>query len=278
MKSLPSPPLPTAILSFDFDGTLHHPAEDPPVPAAFFDVIRRLREEHQVLWGINTGRSMPQMMEGFIESRFPFLPDWVVARECEIHTPNTSGGWVPHTSWNKRCDKEIHGLFRKARKLLAQIRHEVEEHTGAQWVEIDGEPAGMISRTEEEMEWIVGHIAPLVAAEPHLAWQRNSIYLRFGHRDFQKGSSLAEIARMHRLPAARCFAIGDSHNDLEMLDITHAGMTACPANAVDEIRTLILANGGIVTRGFHGAGAIEALEHYFPAFGDLIGGRKAPSL
>ena len=105
-------------------------------------------------------------------------------------------------------------MFKRIRKLLARIRHEIEEHTGAQWLEMDGEPAGVISRTEEEMEWIVGHIAPLVVGEPQLAWQRNTIYLRFGHRDFQKGSSLAEIARMHRLPPARCFAIGDSHNDL----------------------------------------------------------------
>ncbi len=128
---------------------------------------------------------------------------------------------------------------------------------------MEGEPAGLISRTEEEMEWIVGHIAPLMADEPHLAWQRNSIYLRFGHRDFQKGSSLREISRLHRLPVARCFAMGDSHNDMEMLDPAHAGMTACPANAVAEIREKITATGGIITRGVHGAGVIEALEHYF---------------
>ena len=128
---------------------------------------------------------------------------------------------------------------------------------------MEGEPAGLISRTEEEMEWIVGHIAPLVAAEPHLAWQRNSIYLRFGHRDFQKGSSLGEIARLHQLTAARCFAMGDSHNDAEMLDPAHAGMTACPANAVDEIKAKVRSHGGLVTRMIHGEGVIEALEHYF---------------
>jgi HAD superfamily hydrolase (TIGR01484 family) len=265
MKSLPTPPLPAAVLSFDFDGTLHDPASEPPVPAAFFERIRQLREERDVIWGINTGRSMAQMVEGFLESRFPFLPDWVVAREREIYFPNTFGRWVPHEPWNKRCDKEVHGLFKRARKLLARLRYEIEEHTGAQWMEWDGEPAGVISRTVEEMEWIVERIAPLVAEEPHLAWQRNSIYLRFGHRDFQKGSSLAEIARLHRLPPARCFAMGDSHNDMEMLDPAHAGMTACPANSVPEIREKILAHGGLVTRGIHGAGVIEALEHYFRA-------------
>ncbi len=263
MKTLPTPPRTNAILSFDFDGTLHDPASDPPVPAAFFALIRRLRDEEQAVWGINTGRSMHQMVEGFIESRFPFLPDWVVAREREIYFPNAFGRWIPHTPWNKRCEKEIHVLFKRVRKLLARIRYEIEEHTGAQWLEMDGEPAGLISRTEEEMAWIVGHIEPLIADEPQLAWQRNSIYLRFGHRDFQKGSSLGEIARLNQLAADRCFAMGDSHNDVEMLDPAHAGMTGCPANAVQEIREKVSANGGLVTCGSHGAGVIEALEHYF---------------
>lgn len=263
MKPLALPPTPSAVLSFDFDGTLHDPAEEPPVPPAFFDLIRKLREEQGIVWGINTGRSMAQMTEGFIESRFPFLPDWVVARETEIYHPNAFGRWVPHAPWNTRCDHEIRSLFKHASKLLAHLRREIETHTGAMWQEMHGEIAGIISQSEEEMEWILDHIEPLVAAEPHLSWQRNSIYLRFGHRDYQKGSSLSEVARRYGLTAERCFAIGDGHNDLEMLDPAHAGMTACPSNAVAAIQEKIAANGGWVTRAAHGGGAIEALNHYF---------------
>ena len=263
MTTLPAPPAASAVLSFDFDGTLHDPAEYPPVPAAFFDLIRKLRDEQGVVWGINTGRSMPQMLDGFLESQFPFLPDWVVAREREIYHPNAFGRWVPHASWNTRCEKEIRGLFKHASKLLDHLRREIECHTGAKWQEIHGEIAGIISQSEEEMEWIIDHIEPLVAAEPHLAWQRNSIYLRFGHRDFQKGSSLSEVARQYGLTAAHCFAMGDGHNDFEMLDPAHAGMTACPSNAVAAIKQKVAANGGLITQAAHGSGTIEALNHYF---------------
>ena len=265
MQPLPPASQPGFVLSFDFDGTLHDPASDPPVPVAFFELIRELREQRQVIWGINTGRSLEHMIEGFAESRFPFLPDWVVAREREIHLPDGDGGWKPHASWNDRCEREIHGLFGHAKVLLDRLRADIEEHTGARWLEMEGEPAGLISRTEEEMEWIVSRITPLVEDEPHLSWQRNSIYLRFGHRDYQKGSSLGEIARMHGLPASRCFAMGDSHNDLEMLDPAYAGMTACPANAVTEVRTKIQQQGGIITTAIHGEGVLEALRHYFGA-------------
>lgn len=263
VQPLPPPPESRFVLSFDFDGTLHDPASDPPVPVAFFEMIRDLRARHQVIWGINTGRSLEHMIEGFHESRFPFLPDWVVAREREIHLPDGDGGWKPHVDWNERCEREIHGLFAHAKVLLDRLRHEIEEHTGARWMEMEGEPAGLISRTEEEMEWIVSRITPLVADEPHLSWQRNSIYLRFGHRDFQKGSSLGEVARLHGVPSVRCFAMGDSHNDLEMFDAKHAGMTACPANAVSEVRLRVVEEGGLVTDAIHGEGVLEALTHYF---------------
>lgn len=233
------------------------------MPAEVFEAVRELREARGAVWGINTGRSMAQMTEGFLESRFPFLPDWVVAREREIYFPNEFGRWVPHKKWNKRCGKEIHRLFKRAGKLLRHLRKEVEEHTGARWLEMDGEPAGMVSRTEEEMEWIVNHIGPMVAEMPALSWQRNSIYLRFGHRDFQKGSSLSEVAGLIGVGRDGRFAMGDSHNDLEMLDPAHAGMIACPGNAVAEIRATVEERGGYVAERAHGAGALEALEHFF---------------
>lgn len=263
MQSLPPAIMPALVLSFDFDGTLHDPASDPPVPRGFFHLIRRLRQSHGALWGINTGRSLEHLRETWTDCCFPFLPDWVVAREREIYFAAGVGGWQPHTSWNRRCEQEIHGLFKHAHALLRRIRQLIEEHTGARWIEWDGEPAGVIARTEEEMEWIIEKVVPLAAEEPRLSWQRNSIYLRFGHRDFHKGSSLSEIARIHRLPPGRCFAIGDSHNDFEMLDPGHAAMIACPGNAVEEIRSHVRKGGGLVTSGAHGHGAMEALRFFF---------------
>jgi len=262
MKPLPLLENARRILSFDFDGTLHHPADTPPVPAAFFDLIAHLRKEHGAMWCINTGRSLPLLIEGMVESRFPFSPDWVVAREREIYQSNAFGRMVPHAAWNKRCEKEMHRLFKKSANFLKTARHKILEQTGAEWIGMDGEPAGLIARTEEEMDWIN---ACLLALDPpeNLGWQRNSIYLRFGHRGFQKGSSLAEITRLQNLNADACFAIGDSHNDLEMLDPLHAAFIACPSNAIAEVRTHVTTHGGHLTSQPHGTGVIEALKICF---------------
>lgn len=262
----PLPPLENArrILSFDFDGTLHHPADEPPVPTDFFDLVRELRDAHGALWCVNTGRSLPQMIEGFVESRFAFLPDWVVAREREIYQPNPFGRMIPHKAWNNRCEKEMRKLFKKCSRFLKTARHQILEHTGAEWIEMAGEPAGIIARSDEEMDWITERLLMLEPPE-QLGWQRNSIYLRFGHRGYQKGSSLAEIAQLCGLDAAACFAIGDSFNDLEMLDPQHAGFIACPANAVEKVRMRVSANGGYLSPMGHGAGVIDALRECFGA-------------
>lgn len=265
-RPLPQLACPRRLLSFDFDGTLHHPADDPPIPSECFEWIRHLREERSAIWCINTGRSFEHLIEGMAESRFPFLPDWIVAREREIYQVDPSGKIVPHAEWNDRCETEMHAMFDRAYEFLQRVRREVGEHTGADWIEMEGEPAGVISRTDEEMDWICKRVVEL-GPPADLGWQRNSIYLRFGHKQYHKGSSLGEIARLNRLASVDCFAIGDGHNDLEMLDGEYAAYVACPANAVPEVREKVAAQRGYIATQAHGRGAFEALQAYASAQG-----------
>jgi len=62
------------------------------------------------------------------------------------------------------------------------------------------------------------------------------------------------------LSAAACFAIGDGHTDLEMLDPAHAASIACPANAVPEVREKVANHRGFIATRLHGHGVVEALE------------------
>ncbi|MFK7852111.1 MAG: HAD family hydrolase, partial [Akkermansiaceae bacterium] len=95
--------------------------------------------------------------------------------------------------------------------------------------------------------------------------QRNSIYLRFGHKNYQKGTTLSEVANFFNLDTASTFAAGDSHNDVEMLSKEHSAYAACPANAVNAIKDLITSRDSLVTSSAHGHGVVEALEHFFSA-------------
>jgi len=259
VKTLEPLDSPEWLLAFDFDGTLASPDVSPIVPTDFFQTIRDLREVKKAFWGINTGRSLMQTLEGINEAHFPFLPDYIIAREREIYTPNRFGRWLPVKDWNKHCDKEHTKLFRKHRRLLKSMRGWIEKETEAVWGEQEGEPAGMVASSVSEMDHILERIRQESENAAMLNYQRNGVYLRFSHDDYHKGSALAELGRLIGISPERTFAIGDSYNDLDMLDVTIANHLACPSNACEEVKQQVLKLGGYRANTAAGQGAIEVI-------------------
>ena len=260
---------PRWLLSFDFDGTLVIPDNDPAVRPEFFEMMRMMRHSHSAYWGINTGRSLMQAVQGLVDARFPFLPDYIIARENEIYMPNEFGRWVGVSDWNKRSHKEHHRLFRKCRRFLEKLRQWVEAETAAVWGMQDDEPAGIVASTASEMDMIVRKIEEVIHRKPKLSYQRNGIYLRFSHDQYHKGSAMVEVARLCGLTKQKIFAIGDSHNDLDMLDVRTAGLIACPGNACAEVKEQVAASGGYAARMDASAGTIEALCKLFLDNGEV---------
>lgn len=280
MEIRPLPDSPQLLLSFDFDGTLHLPRHEPAVVPELFQALDLLREELDAIWAVNTGRSLSHTLEGLLEGGFPSMPDFLITREREIFKPNRFGRCEAFGDWNKRGLKIHDKLFRRAKPLLARIRDYVESETQAQFVIADGDPAGLIATSSEEMLEICEHIAPWVAECEELSYERNSIYLRFSHRDFNKGSSLKEVASQLGLTSRECFAIGDGPNDLSMLSAEVAAFLACPANSSDEALQQVTDEGGYMAEGEASVGSLEALVHHFDgrvggALKVLLQGKKA---
>ena len=261
INSLPLPDEISGVLSFEFDGTLHDPDSEPMLEPRFFELLRELRERGWV-WGVNTGRSQMQTMDGLREVNAAFLPDFLIARERELYTPGQFGRWLPVVEWNKRSEKDHKRMFRKAKKVLRSIREHVESETNARWVAEVGDPAGVISSSVEEMHESVKVIERERAKCDLLGYLRNSIYLRFSHKDYHKGTSLAEISRLCNVTRDRVFAMGDGHNDIDMLHRDFAHMIACPANAHEEVISHIRSQDGYICKQATSRGVIEALEHF----------------
>lgn len=264
MQALPAPESPRLLLSFDFDGTLHEPEAGYPLDPRFFDVIQQLREKYGALWAVNTGRSLFQTVQGINEAKFPFLPDCLIAREREIYKPSPLGRWVDMGRWNTDCAKAHAKLFRKSRRVLKKLRKYVETETSARWIEQEDEPAGVIATTEEEMERISNMADELCAKTPMLSHERNTIYMRFSHAEYNKGSALKALAESMDLQPESTFAIGDGHNDLTKLNRDIAHHIACPANAHPEVQRCLLDQGGYLAKACYSHGVLEALEHFFP--------------
>ncbi len=254
---------PVWLLSFDFDGTLCDPDDSPPVSPRFFEMIQELRISQKACWGINTGRSLMHTVEGIMDAKFPYLPDFLVVREREIYRPNRFSRWVGDKQWNKSCEVAHNKLFRRHRRLLAKIRKWVESKTAAVWGIQEGEPAGIVASTSSEMDFIVQYIDTHIASVREISYQRNGIYLRFSHCDYHKGTAMQEVARQLGIGSEKIFAIGDSHNDTDMLNKDIAQSIACPGNACDEVKAHIINQGGYLAESHVSAGAVEAMNALF---------------
>ena len=73
---------------------------------------------------------------------------------------------------------------------------------------------------------------------------------------------MAEVARLPEIPLGESVAAGYTHNDHSMLDGRVAQYSACPANAIAEVKGAVLSAKGYVGSKAVGAGVHEALLHF----------------
>ena len=260
MTAVPLPPL---LISTDFDGTiLDHDLPSPMAPE-FFDWLEETRKVRRVVWVINTGRDWTSLDYDLTRRQARFLPDWVVLVEREIHRLN-SGSLQGLPCWNRQC-KEVHEeLFLRAEKAIENTRKELARFANLQIITDIGSPLGLIAESEEQANDVQTAIQPLLDAFPEMHTVRNSVYFRFAHVDFHKGSCLNRIAEEEKIPLEQRFAAGDHFNDLLMLDSKIAHHLTCPANAVPEVKAKVREHGGHVSDLTTHFGVVEGLRLRFP--------------
>ena len=252
------------LLCFDFDGTFIDPSSPGCMNAELAGMLEHLREQG-ALFVINTGRSLFDAVSGINRIGLRDFPDYLVTCEREIHEPNAFRRWVDFGNWNKRCRRDHEKLFHRHRTLLQKIKDFVEGQSRAQWIAQPEEPAGIIAGSNGEMDEFCLFIDQLIreTGARQLAYERNTIYLRFSHSKYNKGSALQEIANKLKISPSKTFAIGDNYNDLTMLQEKAASMIACPGNSIPEIKEEITRRGGYVSSKACGAGVAEAIAHFF---------------
>lgn len=250
------------LLSIDFDGTLVSRVSEPVFDERCMKLIGELQNAG-VLFSINTGRSVDLLESGLIDLEFPVRPDFILTTEREVFRPGSNGEkWEPFGDWNERCARDHAELFSSAQSVLTEVVDFVTQKTKAQMLYHTEGLEGLRAENEEEMDRIVQFIESVRVPESKFHYQRNTIFLRFCHADYHKGAALAELARLIDIPRQNIFAAGDHHNDVSMLNGEVAGMSACPANAIGEVKAAVRDAGGYVARRAHGAGVHEAIEHF----------------
>ncbi|MFL6588970.1 MAG: HAD family hydrolase [Chthoniobacterales bacterium] len=250
------------LLSTDFDGTLVAHGADPILDEQCMTAIEALQGDG-ALWAINTGRSVDLLESGLTDFEFPIHPDFILTSERDIFRPGTNGEkWEPFGDWNERVAREHAELFHSAKAVLAEVVDFVTQKTKARLLYHRAGLEGLVAESEEELQRVTEFIDRARSKHPNFHYQRNTVYLRFCHADYHKGSALAELSRLLEIPREQIFAAGDHHNDISMLDGRFAKYPACPANAIPEVKEAVRSARGYVAAKNHGAGVNEALLHF----------------
>ncbi len=250
------------LLSTDFDGTLiGHGSDGLCVPS--FATALSIHHEKGGLWAVNTGRSLEHALEGLAIFGGPVEPDFFLTNERHIFR-REGEAWIDHGPWNEDCRARHEDLFLNAGEVFRQIEDMARRQPEKVTVVYEaGVPAGIVTADEETMEVAAGEIDRASVGVADFAYQRNTIYLRFCHRDYHKGSALGELCRLEGIATSDVFAVGDHLNDLPMLDVSYAGMVACPANAIEPVKRVIEKFGGYVAENPWADGVAEAMAYYW---------------
>jgi hydroxymethylpyrimidine pyrophosphatase-like HAD family hydrolase len=249
------------LLSTDFDGTLVDHYASPPVAADLFKALAELRAGG-VQWAVNTGRELGHIIEGLNEFGFPIEPDFVLTAEREVFHRGPGGEWQDYGEWNSQCAHAHDALFATAGPLLADIHSFLKQSGDAQPIFEGDRMIGLASETDEQMDRVCEFLERERRRVPGFHFMRNTIYVRFCHEDYSKGTALGELARLTGIDRDAIFAAGDHYNDLPMLDGRHARWVACPANAVEAVKVAVTRAGGYVAQQECSAGIVEALRKF----------------
>jgi hydroxymethylpyrimidine pyrophosphatase-like HAD family hydrolase len=255
--------VPPLLVSTDFDGTIATHPPGPGFATGFFDTLERLAQTRTITWVINTGRDWDSLWAELASRGAPRLPDWVILVEREIYRVLPGARLEAHQSWNDTCTRTHQRLFAECQPLLDEIRAALSDAHNLTFVDDVGSPLGLIAASEDQADEIDRLLARLLPTHPDLIAVRNSVYFRFAHRDFNKGSCLRELGRLLDIPPEHTFAAGDHYNDLPMLARDCAHHLACPSNAVDSVKAQLRAQNGYIARLPVDQGINEALHHFF---------------
>ena len=228
-----NPRRPLKLLCTDFDGTLYLEHEDPSIPVGLRERLRGLQSEG-VLWIINTGRDLSSIMEELGRCDIGFWPDYLVVVEREIYR-RCHGKYEAHAEWNDRCTLTHQRLFERVRPGLPALLEWIQRQTHATVYEDFYSPLCYIATNNRESDAIQRHLEDYARGIPELTVMRNDVYARLSHRDFNKGSALEEISRIHEIFPEEIAVAGDHFNDLPMLDRRYARWLLAPVNAMPEV-------------------------------------------
>ena len=245
------------LIACDLDNTLMNGV---PIEPDIRDFLVKIRGKG-IKFVINSGRSLEDILNILFESKFPCprgYPDAIVSKQglCVHYLKGSS--YTEDEEWNRKKEKELEilrqeiGWKSKSWEILIEERLKIKPvHK-----EIDQGAFRVLFNNEKEAE----KVRQALLKEGHFkytAFLRNRYHLLASLSTAQKGFSLLRVAQHLQVPPHQVLAIGDSHNDEDMLNGKYGFIPAAPSNAEEKVKSLVKAHNGYVASLPEGRGVAE---------------------
>lgn len=266
VRALPLPERPRFLFSFDFDDTLFTMGGPAGERRMFFSIMRGLRTRYGALWGINTGRDTVYLREGlmdlFHDDPEAFAPDFTVTMERNVHLADAEGRLMPGLPWNDACAVAHDDLFSRYGGMLEELMAHLEcRFSGLELRRQANDAFSLVVNDACGLDDVSCVIQDRVGPYEEIVTQRAGPYLRFSHRDYNKGTALAFVASRFRVPPVHAAIFGDGHNDLDAMRHLPEAFRCCPSNAAAEVKAMVACGHGYVSTEPRTRGVLDGLVH-----------------
>ncbi len=260
---------PVQMIALDLDGTLLEAGER--IRPEVASELSRLSSLRGLKVAIATGRPLRDILRILERNGMGpevGIPHALMADEREGFVLEGES-YRPLDDWNERMRRAWEGLFPLARELMERfvrqlagegVRLEPFEEQG-RWRERGA--VVYLASSLEEAERARAHIErelTKLRSPPPLSCVRNHRLVAVRYARAGKGPTLRAIAEALKVEPSQVLAVGDSLNDLDMLDGRYGFRSACPANAEAIVKRHVLLNRGYVAFNRLGRGVLEIVE------------------
>ena len=211
---------------------------------------------------ITTGRGMESASEVFSENDYPLgrdgYPHALTVASKLFYLQD--GEYVPDEVWNVNVEK----WWAESRPLAKEIMDAIVLKLGGieyERVSDDGLFFTCLEDAVRVQELVIQYMREKGIDAVFV--ERNGWGVGLSDARVGKGICLRRIARKMGLKPEEVIAIGDSNNDMPMLDGRMGFFPACPANADEEVKNIVRTRHGFVATQNYGMGVAEIMDRTF---------------
>ena len=252
------------LIGLDLDGTLIDPSGK--IERETIEILEKVTEVKGIKIAVVTSRSFEDVLPVFFENGLRYFPSIIIAEEREIYI-SKDGIYQPLSEeWNNWIIKEEEKILPTSKKLLKKWAKELQKK-GLQFSFVSEEIEKKrkypslkfvdVNQAERARRYVEKELSflnvPLRAGRP-------GICLDIRSNKTGKGKTLNKLLQLLKISPTSVLCIGDSHNDLEMLDGRYGFQSGCPANAEEVVKKAVLKNKGYIAQEKYGRGVIEIIE------------------